>query len=260
MSFIVSLLKQSMRLGSVFVWLLAIAVGLLLLSGRRTRSWVRAYFVAVFIGFWLLATPAVADWLASLVSGGYVALQRADEARGANTIVVLGGGADTFHVGALTLSDPAIFTVFRVIEAARLYALLNRPTVILMGGVTSKDPKAGAESDAMGAAIVRLGVPPDRIVLESESKNTREQALALKRMFTGMEPRPFVLVTSPTHVPRAMAAFRAVGLNPIASPAALHSDNARGWLPNDNALMITDTVTYDTAAWLYYWSRGWLSR
>jgi hypothetical protein len=58
-----------------------------------------------------------------------------------------------------------------------------------------------------------------------------------------------------------MGAFRAVGLNPIASPSALTSDGERArWLPSNDALTISDSIVYDTAARLYYWGRGWLSR
>jgi uncharacterized SAM-binding protein YcdF (DUF218 family) len=80
-------------------------------------------------------------------------------------------------------------------------------------------------------------------------------------MFAGHESEPFVLVTSPTHMARSMGAFRAVGLNPIASPSALTSDgDPPSWLPSDDALMISDSVVYDSAARIYYWSRGWLAK
>jgi uncharacterized SAM-binding protein YcdF (DUF218 family) len=258
----VELLKESMRLGSIEVWLLAILGGLLLLSWRRSRPWGRPYLAVVLASFWLLSTPAVAEWLASTTTGGYVPIRTADDARGATTVVVLGGGSFTFHVGRFVLSEPAGGTSFRVIEAARVYRLLDQPSVILMGGPNQRrDPAARPESDAMGGAMLSLGVPLDRLVFENRSKTTREQALEFKRMYAGHETEPFVLVTSPTHIARSMGAFRAVGLNPIASPSALTSDGDRfRWLPTDDALMISDAIMYDTAARLYYWSQGWLAR
>src|SRR5262245_49847665 len=133
----VELLKQTMRLGSVELWLLAIIVGLVLLSSRRTRPWVRAYFAIVAVALWLLSTPAVAEWIAGLTVGGYTPISRVEDARGSATIVVLGGGSLTFHVGRFFLNETAGGTAFRVIEGARIFRLLNsptsRPTVILMG-------------------------------------------------------------------------------------------------------------------------------
>jgi uncharacterized SAM-binding protein YcdF (DUF218 family) len=262
MQAIVEVLKETMRLGSVELWLLVLLVGLALLTWRRSRAWARTYVAVVLVAFWLLSTPAVAEWLASATDGGYVAIAKPEDARGATTIVVLGGGAFTFHVGRYVLSEPAGGTPYRVIEAARIYRMLDRPSIVLMGGPTFRqDPAARPESDAMAGAILALGVPIDRLVFENRSKTTREQAVEFKRMYAGHEAEPFVLVTSPTHIARSMGAFRAVGLNPIASPSALTSDGERArWLPSNDALTISDSIVYDTAARLYYWGRGWLSR
>jgi uncharacterized SAM-binding protein YcdF (DUF218 family) len=181
-------------------------------------------------------------------------------------VVILGGGSQTYHVGRFFLNETGGGTAFRVIEGARIFRLLNSPTssptLILMGGPTQrKDPAARPESDAMGAAMLALGVPLEALVFENRSKTTREQALEFKRMFAGRESEPFVLVTSPTHMNRSMSAFRAVGLNPIPSPSALTSDGEHfRWLPTDDALLISDFVVYDTAARFYYWSRGWTGR
>ncbi len=262
----VEFLKASLRLGSVEVWLIVIIAGLVLLSWRRTRSWATPYLVVILVAFWLLSTPALAEWVATRTAGGYAPIRRAEEARGATTIVVLGGGSFTFHVTGFVLNEPAEGTSFRVIEGARVYRLLNSPTstptVILMGGTTAhRDPAARPESDAMAGAMLALGVPLNDLVFENRSKTTREQALEFKRMFAGHESEPFVLVTSPTHMARSMSAFRAVGLKPVASLAALRSDGEHFlWLPTDEALAISDAVIYDTAARFYYWSRGWLAR
>jgi uncharacterized SAM-binding protein YcdF (DUF218 family) len=262
----VEILKQSMRLSSVDIWLLAMLIGLVLLSWRRSRSWARAYFGVVLATLWLLSTPAVAESLAGLTDGDYAPIRRVEDARGATTIVVLGGGSHTYHVGRFFLSETAGGTAFRVIEGARVFRLLISPTgspkLVLMGGPTQRrDPAARPESDAMGGAMLDVGVPLDALVFENRSKTTREQALEFKRMFAGHESEPFVLVTSPTHIKRSMGAFRAVGLNPIASPSALTSDgNSFRWLPTDDALVIADSVVYDSAARIYYWGRGWLAR
>src|SRR5215471_11231700 len=260
----VELLKASARLGTIEVWLLIVLAGLVLLSWRRSRDWVRPYFAVVLVVFWLLSTPAIAERLASATAGSYVPIRSAEEAHGATTIVVLGGGSFTYHVGRFVLNEPAEGTAYRVIEGARLYRLLSSatssPTVILMGGLTTRrDPSARPESDAMAGAMSALGVPIDHLVFENRSKTTREQALEFKRMYAGHEAEPFVLVTSPTHIARSMGTFRAVGLHPIASPSELTSDGSHArWLPSNDALVISDAIVYDTAARLYYWSRGWL--
>ena len=65
----------------------------------------------------------------------------------------------------------------------------------------------------MDGAILRLGVPHDRLVCEMTSKTTREQALVFKQMFAGRS-EAFVLVTSPTHMARSMSAISSGGPQP----------------------------------------------
>jgi len=115
----------------------------------------------------------------------------------------------------------------------------------------------------MRDAMLELGVPPDHIVLETESKNTREEAIIIARMLAGRASQRIVLVTSPTHMPRSLAVFRAAGLDPIPSAAAYKSDHSLErlrWLPSDAGLVLLDSVVYDTAATWYYKARGWIPR
>jgi hypothetical protein len=56
-------------------------------------SWARPYFAVVVATLWLLSTPAVAESLAGLTDGGYAPIRRVEDARGATTVVVLGGGS-----------------------------------------------------------------------------------------------------------------------------------------------------------------------
>src|SRR5206468_9967882 len=117
------------------------------------------------------------------------------------------------------------------------------------------------ECEAMQSAALQLGIPRDRIVLESESHNTRQAAEAIRRLLTDRAGEPLVLVTSPAHIRRAMGTFRAVGLNPIPSPSAyksVHSMERRRWLPSDSGLVLQTTVVYDVVATWYYRAHGWI--
>src|SRR5690606_22170344 len=70
----------------------------------------------------------------------------------------------------------------------------------------------------VAAFLKAAGVAPERIVLESQSRNTFENALYLRDL---LEPRPgnqWLLVTSAWHMPRAVGAFRQAGFSVIAWP------------------------------------------
>lgn len=245
---------KELRPTSIAFLLGVLAVGVALAFGRRTRSIGRWYFLALLLGFWIFSTPACVEPLVAWRARDFGPLTRAADARGAATVVILGGGNRAWRIGDLTVNVVAGNTGFRVIEGARLYRLLDRPTIVLCGGGAGPNP-AAPESEAMRDAIVQLGVPRDRLVLERESQTTGEEAINVRRLLEGREGQPIVLVTSPTHMRRALVMFRAAGLNPVPSASAYQSDRSherRRWLPSDTALMLFDSLVYDTVAELYY--------
>lgn len=173
---------------------------------------------------------------------------------------MLGGGTNVRIASGLGVDDLGV-SALRVIETARVYHLLGNPLVIVSGGNTQRVEPSRPESLAYRAAAIQLGVPADRIVVEDRSMNTRDQALLLKPMLAAHGVSRFVLVTSPTHIGRALAAFRAVGLDPVPSAAALRSEQGPSqWslLPDSESLLISDNALYDAAASVYYRANGWL--
>lgn len=69
------------------------------------------------------------------------------------------------------------------------------------GGVF--DPVSNAE--IMARVAMEIGVPERDIILESKSKDTKDEARFIKPI-VGNEP--FVLVTTASHIPRSMALFK----------------------------------------------------
>jgi uncharacterized SAM-binding protein YcdF (DUF218 family) len=176
---------------------------------------------------------------------------------------VLGSGNQTLQASGFTLNLVSMGSALRVLEGARLYRLLDRPTVIVSGGVTGREVGARPESEAMRDAILRVGVPSDHVIMESESKTTREEAIVIARMLGDRAREPIVLVTSPTHMGRSLAVFRSLGFDPVPSTSAYKSDHSLEsfrWLPTQSALLLSDLVVYDVAAALYYSARGWTAR
>ena len=69
----------------------------------------------------------------------------------------------------------------------------------------------------MAHQLEQLGVPPDDIIKEEKSTNTRDHAMFVPPLLKQHGIEQFVLVTSQQHIARALAAFRAVGANPVPS-------------------------------------------
>ena len=211
-----------------------------------------------------MATPVVSGWLVGATSGDYHRLERAADAQGAHTIVVLGHGSRTLRAGSQSIDLPTWETVIGSMEGARLYHLLGTPAVIVSGGVTDLDtPDARPESESMRAVMLRLGVPAERLTLESMSTTTRTEVEAVRTLLGAHRTDPILPVTSPTHMRRSLAAFEAGGMKPIAAVSPSQSERLPGacrWCPSHEALELSDDVVYEQAAYLYYWAHGWLTK
>jgi uncharacterized SAM-binding protein YcdF (DUF218 family) len=250
-----------LRPSSVTFLVAVLGVGVALAFVRRTERLARWYFATVFVAYWTLTTAACAEMTIAWTSGKYRPLATAAEARDARMVVVLAAGNQTLRAGSLSVHMVSWVSALRVLEGARLYRLLDGPTIVLSGGSTDTEPGAATESESMQTAALQLGIPAQKIVLERESRNTRQEALAIRRMLADRPDTPFVLVTSPTHMRRAIATFRAVGLNPIPSAAPYKSEHSlerRRWLPSDLGLWLQTTVIYDVVAMWHYRAQGWV--
>lgn len=261
MSTVIDILKDTVRLSSLPTILSLFAVGIVLLYGRRTAVWGRRWLTATILGYWTLSTPAGAWIISAPVSGRNRPMATAEQAAGAQAVVMLGGGTLSHVAYGRTIDDLGSSSL-RLIEAVRVYHLLGDPLVIMSGGATQKLVPGRSEAEAYRDAAIRLGIPSERIAVEDRSLTTREQALFLKPILAARGITRFVLVTSPTHMGRSLAAFRAVGLDPIGSASPLREqDRTSYWspVPERESLVISDTAIYDCVALLYYWANGWLA-
>ena len=255
------ILKQSFQPASITLLLMLIAAGVVMLHTRPSIArWARRWLAAIVAAYWVMSCPAGAGLLARTLTGGYGPIASAAEAAGAGAVVLLSGGSKTVRAAGGRLPLVTQPSALRVLETARVYRLLGDPIVIVSGGVTDPEAHALPESEAIRAAVVALGVPASRIVLESESRNTHEEAVVLKRMLAERGVDRFVIVTSPLHMGRSLGAFAAEGLHPVPSASPLYQDRTRDpfpLTPNDVSLEIGNAVVYEWCARAYYWWRGW---
>jgi uncharacterized SAM-binding protein YcdF (DUF218 family) len=257
----VDFLKEYVRPTQVAFLLALLTPGAALLFVPPLARWGRRWVAAVVVLYLVISSPVGAGVLVRTLTGGYAPLASADQAHGARVIVLLGSGSVNLRAAGRQLSSVTMEAGLRALEAARLYDLLGEPIVIASGGVTEHDDAAAPESAALQRALVDLGVKPDRIVLESRSKNTRDEAIIIREMLQARGLAGFVLVTSPQHMRRSMLTFEHEGMHPIPSPSPLlpeRSQRANPLLPNDLWLYIADSVLYEWMARAYYWWRGWI--
>lgn len=117
----------------------------------------------------------------------------------------------------------------RRLDAAAVYIKENTQTkVIVSGGKGSNEPIS--EAEGMYQYLVnQCGISPERIIMENQSENTRENLLFSKELMEGETPR-VVIVTNNFHVFRACMLAKKLGYENVDGLAA---SSYPGMLPNN---------------------------
>jgi uncharacterized SAM-binding protein YcdF (DUF218 family) len=140
----------------------------------------------------------------------------------------------------------------RVTEGIRLQRLWPASKLVLSGG--------HRHAQFLAAAASSLGAPPERMVLGSEVWDTIDEVRAL-RTIVGTDR--FALVTSATHLPRAMQMCKKAGMNPIPAPteylaidepwAARH---LLGWIPHAGPSLMIERALHEYLGLVWAKLRG----
>jgi len=228
--------------------ILLVAGSVLLLIRRRLVGTALVIVAAVvLIGFSL--TP-VALRLAAPLEGRYPALDAASLPVDLEAVVVLGGGvldgpADLGPAARLTPTS-----LKRTLEGVRLWRTRPAARLILSSGAWRRGrPLSG---QVMAELALEMGVAKERVVAETLSRDTYENARQTAAL---LDSGPFVLVTSASHMPRSMAVFHRLGLEPIPAPTDyLIADPAPAFwfLPSIKALAINHTLLHEYLGLVWY--------
>jgi uncharacterized SAM-binding protein YcdF (DUF218 family) len=140
-------------------------------------------------------------------------------------IVVLGGGG-VYNPQLPNTSQLSGPTMARLVEGIRLHRQVPGSKLIVSEGSPGQSLSV---AEVMARVAEDLGVNPENIVLEKESPDTESQAVAIPPL-VGQDK--FVLVTSASHMPRAMGLFRKMGANPIAAPTEFRAIGTAVWSPS----------------------------
>jgi uncharacterized SAM-binding protein YcdF (DUF218 family) len=247
--------------GSVQFLACGLALGVTLLYfGARARRWGRGWLTGLLLFYLVLSTPAGADFIAAPLTRQYGALARADQVRGIDTVVALTTGTWVYRANGFEVAEMGKPTSHNAMEAARVCRLLRDPTVIVTGGVVIDGQQQNAEAEVMAEGLVRLGVPRERLVLETRSRDTWQQAENSAKILRARGTTRFVLVTDSEHMPRAMSVFRSQGFDPVPSVSELRFTLPPGWVhrfrPSLGAYQQSDRAFYEYFARAYYWGLG----
>ena len=235
--------------------MVVVALGVALFLALRGARWgaasrpsraARAGRVGAWVawgGLWVLSMPFVASGLTGWVEvrGPDLGEALAGKDREKVALVVLAGGMRTHDPATPPRERLDGGTTQRVLTAARLWDQQRFGLVVLSG-------TPPAETEAMLDLATALGVPPDRVVRETRSLNTRENAAFSAAILRERGPGAVVLLTSATHLRRAVKDFEAAGVHVI--PAAADVVGSSPWgldsfLPSAHALAQTNVCLHE---------------
>jgi uncharacterized SAM-binding protein YcdF (DUF218 family) len=211
--------------------LLLAALGLLLL--RRLPRFGKSLAWAGLALLWLLATPAVTKPMLAAIED--VPPLDPAQAKGAQAIVVLGGGSYRAapEYGADTVSR---WTLERLRYAARLQRETGLPLLVSGGAPLGGVP----EGRSMRTVLEKeFGVKVRWV--EDASADTRENARLSAPILREAGVRRVLLVTHAWHMRRAQGEFAAEKIATIAAPTAYETTaplTALDWLPGADGLRV----------------------
>ena len=100
----------------------------------------------------------------------------------------------------------------RVTHSVQLYKLGIIKKILVSGGSGRLIDIGEHEADDVANVLILMGVPKENIVIENQSKNTHESAVAVKKILTGIaSPENCLLITSGYHMRRSDACFKKTG-------------------------------------------------
>ncbi|MBF0530715.1 MAG: YdcF family protein, partial [Deltaproteobacteria bacterium] len=143
-------------------------------------------------------------------------------------IIVLGGGIDSLVSKGrrqVTLNDQGD----RVVTLAALAKRYPSARLVYAGGRWSLGSDWLKEALPAKPALSSLGLDPERILLESQSANTRENAVYARELAQPKIGEKWLLVTSAWHMPRAVGVFRKVEWPVIPYPVDYRATGEYSW-------------------------------
>ena len=208
------------------ILLFLLLAGLIAHRFAGLRPWPRRVALAAAAGLLLVTIGPTGEILIAPLEGRHPPLTDLQDIDDDVHIVVLGGGSYHRPDGPITAElSPA--SLVRLNEGIRLHRKLESSTLVVCGASVGHP---GSTAESMAHIAGELGVSSDRIAVAHQARDTYEEALAVGEL---IEPgTSVILVTSASHMPRAVRLFDRAGVDVIAAPTHyLTSDSL--WRPGD---------------------------
>jgi len=230
-----------------------LALILLLFFVRRK---IKFFLGLIVFFFYALTIQPVSDFLLKPLENAWPPLSEDTYNEWPQAIVVLGGGtvqgSPEAGKGRDTLSSDALK---RAVYAYTLCDTFPVPLVFTGGKVFERDQEP--EAVAAGRLFEALGLDSSRIILETTSRNTWENARETAKLFSDGKIEKAILVTSAYHIKRGVFCFERNGISVIPAPTDYKCERGRrydvlSFLPSMSSLQNAWLALHEYVGLLFY--------
>jgi uncharacterized SAM-binding protein YcdF (DUF218 family) len=225
--------------------LLCCVAGLFLTRRRRPSPFGRFLLWLGIGGFVVVLLLPVDQWALLPLEDRFP--QVAQPPEHVDGIIVLGGAVMpemTADRGIPSLDDAAE----RMTAAVALARRYPTARLVFTGGQGALIPGAVMEADVARELLLSLGVPPDQLTMERNSRTTYDNAVMTKALVHPQPGQTWILITSAWHMPRSVGLFRAADWPVLPWPVGYKSSHdLLLWLPSTlaNHLGLLDTAAHE---------------
>ena len=221
------------------------------------RPWGRRALLAVLLLFYALSIPYTADRFMRWLEVPRVPIETLQPPYAA--VIVLSGMLQ------LQLSQPGFIEFNGAVErilAGIAFVQQGRGKMLLVsGGTGSLFDQRTKEANLLKTFALQLGLRDDQVLVEADSRNTYENAVYTAQVLRTRQWRQVVLITSASHMRRALAAFHKQGIFPHPYPVdytAADGVTPFSFVPSVHSLAKTTAVMHELFGLLTYRVQGYI--
>lgn len=228
----------------------------------KNQQWKKRLLVTGLILFFFFSNKFLANEMVRLFEAPIVPLSELASREKPYELGILLTGVTS---GNKILKDRVYITVNadRVNHTVMLYKKGYIKKILISGGTGKLINPTFSEAEELNGVFQYMGIPKEDILIEGKSRNTYESAVAVRKILPDADGSSYLLITSATHIPRAIGCFKKQGLNCDVFPTDINFKKREYTpdillFPNLEALEIWEDVLKEITGILAYRLVGYI--
>ena len=220
--------KIAALLTEPLTWVTALLLTGLFLQRHKPVAALRLQWsaLAVLLAVGWLPLPT---WVSQQLEGRYPEISPQADLRDYAGAIVLGGATESGQVQQAHVQPLLNGAAERMTAPVAMLRRNPHLRIVFTGGEGMLFGSGPSEADRARVFFESMGLPSEQVQYESGSRNTFDNAV-LTAQIPGIDPtQRWLLVTSASHMPRAMAVFARTGWNVTAYPVDFRSGMDTPW-------------------------------